>query len=181
MQALERNDPKAAYALLDPEVQARTSTQEFTHRWTTHATERSHLVVRMQASAPRNVRATLESTSATHDGRVLRWLEHGGHHYIVSGLPLLPNTSTPAQTVGALATALRRLDWNAIRALVTPELAARLESDMDARARAVAAALAQPGAFELSGDLRRAVLRYAPGRAIILEQKADGWRVQAFE
>jgi hypothetical protein len=64
---------------------------------------------------------------------------------------------------------------------LAPELAESIRRDFAARAEAIDAALAKPGAIELSDDLRRAQLRYEPSRVITLEQTPQGWRITALE
>lgn len=178
-QALKRDDPGAAYALLAPEVQARISREQFTARW--HA-ERADLRAALAdfeamgtpADAPAPVRG---GTTVHPNGATLEWAEVGGRYLVVSGVPGLPDTSTPAQAIRAFIAALRAADLAAIEALLTDELRGRLAEDWEDRITAIEARLAEPGAVELSSDNKQALLRYEGGHALTLEQSDHGWKI----
>ena len=72
---------------------------------------------------------------------------------------------------------MRTANLDEIRALLADDLAARLDEDWEARAKAIEEALETPGALELSSDLKRAALHYEPQRTIVLEQTPQGWRI----
>jgi hypothetical protein len=176
--ALAKNDAKAAYRLLAPEVRKQLSYAEFERRWKAQTTER-----KAAAKAASNVKVepVLEGTTVHEGGRVLRWTEVGGRYYVVSGLPGSPQTATPAQTIRALIAAVRTTDLTRVRSLLGDELADAIGEDWQARVEAMEAALDRPGAIELSADLRRAELRYEQGRVLTLEQTPRGWRITTLE
>lgn len=176
-QALKRDDPDAAYALLSPELQARTPRAEFRARWQAQTRERAAAQTAL-ASLPPAQRAAIAGGQTVHGDRVLTWVDVAGRYQIVDGLPGLPNSSTPAQTIRAFLAAVRG-DFRNLEALVSDELAARLRDDWGRRATLIEALLEQPGAIEYSSDMQRAVLRYEPGRALTLEQTPAGWRLTA--
>jgi hypothetical protein len=178
--ALRRDDPDAAYALLAPSVQATTTREAFRARWKASAAERA-AALKALGDLPKTHARAIPAGQTVHGDAVLRWAEVGGRYQIVQGLPGLPDTSTPAQTIRAFLTALRAADLHTLEALVDDDLAARLRDDWNRRATAIEALLGQPGAIEFSSDMQRAVLRYEPGRALTLEQTDVGWRLTALQ
>lgn len=179
-QALRRDDPDAAYALLAPSVQATTTREAFRARWKSAASERAAALAAI-GDLPKTHTRAIAGGQTVHGDRVLTWTEVGGRYQIVQGLPGLPDTSTPAQTIRAFLTALRAADLHTLEALVDDDLAARLRDDWNRRTTAIEALLNQPGAIEYSSDMQRAVLRYEPGRALTLEQTPAGWRLTALQ
>jgi hypothetical protein len=179
-QALRRDDPDAAYALLSSELQATTSRAAFRARWQAQAAERKAALTALTALPPA-YRAPIASGQTVHGKHVLTWAEVAGTYQIVGGLPGLPDTSTPAQAIRAFLAAVRRADLHTLEMLVSDDLASRLRDDWERRASAIEALLDQPGALEFSSDMQRAVLRYEPGRALTLEQTTVGWRLTALQ
>ena len=179
-QALKRDDPDAAYALLSPELQARTPRAEFRTRWKAQAGERAAAQTAL-TNLPKAQHAAISGGQTVHADRILTWAEVAGGYQIVAGLPGLPDSSTPAQTIRALVAAIRGADLRNLEALVSDELAARLRDDWGRRTALIEALLEQPGAIEYSSDMQRAVLRYESGRALTLEQSPAGWRLTALQ
>lgn len=181
LSALEKNDPKAAYALLAPEARARGDYATFLARWKADAKERAAT----KASAkklPSALREPVKGGTSVHDGgAVLTWAEIGGRWLVTSGLPGDRVAATPAEAIRGFVAAARTADLAGVQRYLAPELAESIRRDFAARVEAIDAALAKPGAIELSDDLRRAQLRYEPSRVITLEQTPQGWRITALE
>jgi hypothetical protein len=177
--ALERDDPKAAYALLSPDLQAQTPYPQFAARWKSQASERAALLA--AAKRDRTLPASYRGATVHDGGRVVEWAKVDGRYYVTAGLPGRPLTSTPAQTVRALITAVRTTDFTKLQALLGDDLAQSVAEDWKARTEAMEAALDRPGAIELSADLQRAELRYESNRVLTLEQSPDGWRITSLE
>lgn len=181
VEALQKDDPAAAYALLGPEMQAQVPYETFEARWRAQKAEHE-AIAKAASKRPASLDAPVYGGTTVHDdGRVLRWAKAGDRYYVVDGLPGLPQTSTPAQTIRALIVAVRTTDFSAIRSLLGDELAKAIDEDWQARVEAMEAALDHPGAIELSPDLRRAELRYEPNRVLTLEQTTSGWRITGLE
>lgn len=179
-QALRKDDPDAAYALLGPHVQATTTREAFRARWKAESAERAQAQTALR-DLPKTHQRPIPGGQTVHGDRVLRWVEVGGRYQIVDGLPGLPDTSTPAQAIRAFLSALRAADLHTLESLVDDDLASRLADDWNRRATAIETLLAQPGALEFSNDMQRAVLRYEPGRALTLEQTPVGWRLTSLQ
>lgn len=180
-QALIKDDPQAAYALLSPEAQAKTPYDAFAARWRADAAERS-ATVEAAREMPPDQRGVTRSGSTVHPGgHVLQWTEVGGRYVVTAGLPGRPQAATPAQAIRSFIAAVRRADLDEVRGLLTDELASALEEDWQARVDAIEAALEEPGTLELSGDFQRAALRYEPQHAVTLRQTPAGWRIMSLQ
>lgn len=178
--ALARDDADAAYALLSPELRATTSKAAFVARWKAQAEERTAAAAAIDGLPPA-LKPALKAGETVHDATVLRWVEVDGRYQIVSGLPGLPDLSTPAGAVRALIAALRSADLSALSALMTDDLSVRLRDDWNRRADLLEQVLTQPGAIEYSTGMQRAILRYEPGHSLTLEQTPQGWRIHALQ
>jgi hypothetical protein len=175
--ALRADDPAAAYALLAPEVRAAVSYEEFEARWKADAAEHEAAIAAAESLDPATT-ATLHGGTTMHaGGRVLRWTQVDDELLVVDGLPGRPDTSTPAQTIRAFVAAVRRADLTEVRGLLGEALVEAVDEDWSERVDAIERALEEPGALDLSADLRRAELRYEAGHAVTLEQTAEGWRI----
>lgn len=175
--ALRSDDPEAAYALLAPDVQARTDLAEFRARWAENQARHEGALEAINALDDDHETAVLTGTT-THDGGVLiHWAHTSMGFLVVDGLPGIPDTSTPAATARALVAALRGISDVQLERVLATDMLERLGEDWSARADAIEAALEQPGSISYSPDNSRAVLQYGAGRAITFEQTSAGWRV----
>jgi hypothetical protein len=181
VEALEAGDPKAAYALLAPQVRATVPYDRFESRWRAATTERAETIAGTKRLDDAHRQPVYAGTTAHAGGRVLQWIALDDRYVVVSGLPGIARTTTPAQAVRALIEAVRTTDLSRIRAMLGDAFAHAVQEDWEARAEAMEAALDRPGAIELSSDLRRAELRYEPNRVLTLEQTPAGWRVTSLE
>ncbi|MDC0719313.1 hypothetical protein [Nannocystis bainbridge] len=178
--ALAADDPAAAYALLSPELRAATSKAAFAARWKAQAGERSAARAAIETLPPA-LEAPLRGGETVHDGAALAWAFVGGRYQVVSGLPGLPDLSTPASAIRAFLAAVRRADLGALSALLADDLSSRLRDDWNRRADLLEQLLKQPGSIEYTPGMERAILRYEPGRALTLEQTPQGWRIVALQ
>jgi hypothetical protein len=177
--ALERDDPDAAYELLTRELQAQTTRDEFRARWRGHAAEHKKIATEIRSQdAPAPVYAA--RTIHEHDV-ILRWVKIDGAYQIVDGLPGVANISTPAAAIRSLIAAIRASDTQALAALIGDDLAEEIRDAWRRRAETLEDLVAQPGAIEFTPNMRRALLRYEPGRALTLEQSPGGWKIISLE
>lgn len=174
------DDPAAAYALLSPELQATVSKEEFVARWKAQSAERAAARAALQ-TVPPALAAPVRGGEAFHDGAIVSWAVVGGRYQVVSGLPGLPDLSTPTSAIRAFIAAVRRADLGAISALLADDLSSRLRDDWNRRADLLEQLLRQPGAIEYTSGMERAILRYEPGKALTLEQTPRGWRIVALQ
>ncbi len=179
--AVRADDPAAAYALLALDVRARVDYPSFLARWKADDAERRD-TLDSAARLPRKDIVASHAATTVHDGGlVLRWAHTGDRWLLTGGLPPAARTSTPAEAIRGFIAALGSTPLGDAQQFLAPELADGLREDWASRAEAVEAALARPGALELSDDLQRAQLRYAPQRVIVLEQTPRGWAIVSLE
>lgn len=181
LKALDDDDPAAAYALLAPEVQAKTPYPEFEARWRADKKEHEAMLAAAKAMDDRLRTAILGGTTVHEGGHVLTWTQIDGEYVVTSGLPGRVHTATPAAAIRAFIAAVRSADWDEVTALMTDDLAAELRRDWERRADAIEAALQKPGTLQLSSDLHRAFIRYDPQHVLTLEQTAAGWRIVSLQ
>lgn len=181
LDALRKDDPQAAYALLAPDVRARVDYPSFLARWKADGAERKATLEAAKAIDRSRVVAGHTATTVHDDGVVLRWAKLDDRWFVTGGLPPASRASTPAEAIRGFLAALAQGPLGHARSFLSAELADALREDWAARTEAIEAALARPGAVELSEDLRRAQLRYEPQRVIVLEQTPRGWAITRFE
>lgn len=175
--ALRADDPDAAYALLAPEVQARTDIEHFRTRWANNQKQHES-ALKAITDIDEDRRAPILTGTTTHEGGVvIHWAHTSAGFMIIDGLPGIPDTSTPAATARALISVLRGIARPQLERVLTTEVLQSFGEDWSARADAIEAALEQPGSLSYSADTSRAVLRYAGGRSITFEQTNEGWRI----
>lgn len=175
--ALANDDAQAAWDLLAPQTRERMNYAEFEKRWKANRAERKDALAAMRELPPEARVAVLDGTTTHASGRVLTWTKVDGDWLVVSGVPGIADTSTPSAAVRALVAALRRGELLELSSIVTPELLEQVGEQWLARANLIEEALQTPGALTVSHDGARAVLRYARGHAITLQQTPKGWRV----
>lgn len=188
LDALKADDPKRAYDLLAPEVRAKVDYASFVARWKADAAERKATLEqakttddkRSNRDAPKHV-ASHTATTVHDGGVVLHWAKVGDDWLVTGGLPPAARATTPAEAIRGFLAALGRAPLGNAQRFLSPELADALREDWASRTEAIEAALAKPGAIELSEDLLRAQLRYEPQRVIVLEQTPQGWTITSVE
>jgi len=180
MDALRRDDPSAAYALLSPELQATLPRAEFDARWKAQAAEHRAILAAREPNPPP---IAYRGTTVHEGGRILVWAAAPGNKafYVESGLPSQARLDTPAAAIRTFLAAIRQADRTLLLAVLHDDLRTALREDWESRVAAMEAALQRPGALEVSADRRRAELRYAQGRALRLEHGTAGWQVTGLE
>ncbi|HGG56299.1 MAG TPA: hypothetical protein ENK31_00710 [Nannocystis exedens] len=179
--AINRDDPAAAYALLSPELQARISPEEFALRWARQAEDREAAAADLEALPPAQAQPLYRGQTLHSNGAELRWSYASGAYQIYAGLPGQADISTPAQALRSFIAAIRSADFTALEVLLSEDLRARLGDEWQARVDAIEERLAEPGAIELSPDNQQALLRYDRGRAVALVQSPHGWQITSFQ
>ncbi len=175
--ALRSNDADAAWDLLAPEVQARTSPKQFRDRWAADKAQHEVALAALDALGDDRKAAILTGTTTHEGGAVLRWTYTDLGFLVIEGLPGVPDTSTPASTARALIAGLRGISVIQLERVLSAAMLERLGEDWKARADAIEKALELPGSLSYSADNSRAVLQYGAGRAITFEQTTQGWRI----
>lgn len=179
--ALEADDPKLAYALLDPSVRSTVPYADFEARWRRDTAERAAALRAARSLDEDQRRAIHHGTTVHRGGRTLSWAEVDGRYVVTSGLPGIPQTQTPTQAVRALVAALRQTDFRAVRALLSDDLETAFAEDWQSRVTAIEEALERVDPVRVSDDETRAELPYGRGKAIRLERTERGWQIASLE
>ncbi len=179
--AITRDDPATAYALLSPELQARMGPKEFTQRWARQAEDREAAAADLEALPPAQALPLYRGTTLHPNGAELSWSYASGAFQINAGLPGFADISTPAQALRSFIAAIREADFTALEALISEDLRARLSDEWQARVDAIEERLEEPGAIELSPDSKQALLHYDQGRDIALTQRPQGWQITSLQ
>lgn len=181
LDALEDDDADAAYDLLSPAAQAEISREAFKSMWSEAKGQRTRQEQQLGSLDKEDKSPVMFATTTHGADKILHWAEVDGHYRIVSGLPGLPDRSTPRTTLLGFVAAASSDRLENLATYLAPDLADALREEWEARGDAIVEALALPGSPEVSPDRTRAVLRYAPGRRIVLERADDGWRIVLLE
>jgi len=181
LDALAKDDPKRAYEMLAPQVRAKVDYTSFEARWRADAAERKATLAQAKSLGDGKHVASHTATTVHEGGIVLHWAKVGDDWLVTGGLPPAARATTPAEAIRGFLAALGRAPLGAAQRFLSPELADALREDWATRTEAIEAALAKPGAIELSEDLLRAQLRYEPQRVIVLEQTPQGWAITAID
>jgi hypothetical protein len=181
LDALKDDDPKRAYELLAPEVRAKVDYASFAARWKADTAERKATLEQAKKLGANKHVASHTATTVHDGGTMLHWAKVGDAWVVTGGLPPAARATTPAEAIRGFLAALGTAPLGNAQKFLSPELADALREDWAARAEAIEAALAKPGAIELSEDLLRAQLRYEPQRVIVLEQTPQGWTITSIE
>lgn len=168
--AVERDDPRAAYALLSPRVQSETEWTQFERKWRDNRAELTEVARGIRDT---DVEGNANARLALGDGEtVVMVLEDGGWR-LAGGVMDAQALATPLDTVAELRRALSRQSLPALLRVLSVERraawAAAFEQSM--------AATADP--LDLSVEVRgdQAVVRTTGGGQILLKREAGQWHV----
>ena len=183
-QALERDDPQAAYALLSPVLQQGLPREQFVEQWREQQPERREqarqLAQLLDERGPLRRRESLSS-------RALLTLPHGAQLVVVptggSFRVLDPDLQsvrarTPEDALRLLLLAVEQRSYPALLRLLSTSERQNLEAELRERLERLRGALSRGLAPEVNGD--RARLLYDPRFFIELKREPDGWRVADF-
>jgi len=173
--ALERNDARAAYALLAPPVRAHTSEADFAARWRSSTEERRAQAAELRASL-RGPRAIDEWAAVVFPdgGRVPLARDDDGWRLTSTALGEA-HAATPVEALRQLAQALEARRFDLVVNLLGEPLRSEVERQLRERLEQLRAALDQGRELEVVGD--RARLQYGPGFRIDLHRQGGEWRI----
>ena len=183
-QALDRDDPQAAYALLSPALQQSLPREQFIELWREQRPER--LEQARQLGQLLDERGQLRRREAL-SSRALLTLPHGAQLAVVpaasSWRVLEPDlqavrAQTPEDALRLLLLAVEQRSYPAVLRLLTVSERQTLEAELRERLERLRAALSRGQTPEVNGG--RARLSYDPRFFIELKKEPDGWRVADF-
>ncbi|MDH5675570.1 MAG: hypothetical protein OEZ06_25835 [Myxococcales bacterium] len=168
--AVRDDDPAAAYALLDPELQAELTRERFDAQW---RDSRKELLQWQMAVARRDVEAKARARVELENGEevVLR-LEQGAWR-LEGGILDAQAGATPLDTVAALRRALRRQSLPALLALLSRERRAAWQAAFEESLAATEDPLDLR--VEIKGD--EAIVHLSGGGEVHLKKEAGRWRI----
>ncbi len=177
-QAIAKNDPHAAYALLSSALRARTSEADFTLQW---KAAQADLSAQQEAlHGPLTVRRAEGDLS---DGRAWPLVRDPDRWRIASTRPLEPGGDTPEDALRRLVAAVEARDFDAVVALLAEPLRTTLEQALADRLARLKAAIRR-GAFDATGASSSAGsaarIRYDPRYHLDLVEENGRWRVADF-
>jgi len=173
--AIERDDPRAAYALLAADVKQRTSEADFTARWRAAVEERKAQQADLAAAVAAG-HVTERARVVRPDGRAgVVVLESSGWR-VTNPRSSEPGPQTPEEAVRRFARALELRSVDALLALLSDPLRSLVEHELDERLTRLKKALGQP--VTVDGDHAR--LFYDPRFHVDLKRENGTWRVADF-
>lgn len=179
--AIENDDPDAAYELLSEDAQRRVDRAAFRAHWAQHRAELEQTAAEIRTLDPAARHPVWYGETTHPSGRTLRWVAVDGRYRVIDGLPGQLDLSTPERAVAALVVALRQRVPAPIAHLATDDLAERINRRWLDTAEAIESALTDPRALEVSDDGTRAVLTYGTGQHLVLRRVGAQWRVDELE
>jgi hypothetical protein len=172
--ALEKDDPKAAYALLSPRVQKDLPYAEFEKQWKETAAERQR-----QAAAMGKETGPLEASAvvALDDGKKARLLREKARWRLEAPLISSSRADTPQEAARLFAAALEDRSFPAVMKLLTPTRRDGIDAQIDAFVAGLRANVGRE--VTITGDV--AIIEWREGSRVYKitlkrDEKGD-WRV----
>jgi hypothetical protein len=165
--ALQRNDPRAAYALLSSDEQRRLSFDEFSLRWRAAELERASLV----RAEPQVV---AERALVSRSGQGLALVREPGGWRLESARSTEPGLRSAADLLEELRRAFERRDGVALLRFLSPSLREAVERELTDRIGGLRDLSSRP----LPTEADRLRLRYGSRFWVELERVDGGWRVR---
>jgi len=173
--ALERDDPRAAWALLAADARQRSSEADFTARWRATVEERKAQQAELAAAVAAG-HVTEQARVVRPDGRAgFAVLEPAGWR-VTNPRSSEPGPQTPEEALRRFARALELRSFDALLALLSDPLRGLVERELDERLTLLKKALGQP--VTVDGDHAR--LLYDPRFHVDLKRENGAWRVADF-
>jgi hypothetical protein len=173
-QAIERDDPRAGYALLSPRVRKGLSFVEFERQWKESAAERKRQAGAL-AATPTGVEAVAEVTLA--DGKKTRLSRDKAFWRLETPLVSASRASTPQEALRLFAAALEDRSFPAVMRLFTSTRRDGLDAELDAF---VAGLRGNVGREIIITGGDRAIIEWREGQKVyklVLKKENGEWRI----
>ncbi len=181
LKALEKDDPEGAYRLLDPQLRAQLSLEEFKSQWEANQPFHAATIAEIQAVRPEKSHVALQATALYRGGKSLRWAQIGPQYLIVSGLPQKLDTSTPNASIRSLLAVMNRVENGSMGQLFSPEVGEQRRAEWLLRSQAIEKALEDENNIKLNETEDRAEFVYGESKRILLHSTETGWRIYRAE
>ena len=174
--AVEKNDPRAAYALLSPRVRKDLTYAEFERQWKLTAEERSHQAAALSAGPGESTEVGAAAEVSLEDGKKTRLVREKKLWRLEQPLLTSSRASTPQEAMRLFATALEDRNFFAVMRMLT----STRKDGMGAFLDGFVAGLRSNVGREITINNDRAVIEWKEGSKTwkITLKKEDGeWRV----
>lgn len=171
VEAAERGDADAAYALLSKGQKERLTLEEIRRAFRENPDELREEAQSLRRLLGVQIPATAEVPTA--DGGVAVLVLEKGRWRVAGGVGHAESLRTPRQTVVALRRALQRRSYDAVMRLLARSSRATVEDEV----RRLLESLEDPDALVIEIDGDRATIEYEPGHVLTLEREDGEWRV----
>ncbi len=173
--ALERDDPHAAFALLAPSLRAHGEA-DFAARWKASRAERLAEAGALRAALHGGAPPVEEWAAVVFpDGARVPLTRDGDGWRLTTTALGEAHAGTPVEALRQLAHALEQRRFDLVLNLLGEPLRAEVERQIRERLEQLRAALDQGREVEVTGD--RARLRYGPGFHVDLRRQGGEWRI----
>ena len=176
--AIAKNDPHAAWALLAAPLRARIHAEEFALQWKAAAADLS-----AQEEALHQAHAARRASGELTDGRAWPLMRDADRWRVASPHPFEPGGDTPEDAVRRLIAAVDARDFDAVVALLAEPLRTTIEQALGDRVSRLKTALRRGGIEAAGGPSASgstARLRYDPRYHLDLVQENGRWRIADF-
>jgi hypothetical protein len=168
--ALERDQPQAAYALLDPELRAELARERFLRLWRENRAELAELGERFSRTT---AAAVARADAELEDGEQIALVLEDGRWHIAGGVLDAQALSTPLDAVAELRRALLRQSLPSLLRVLSRERRAAWAAAFEKSIEATSDPLDLR--VEINGD--DAIVHLTGGGEIHLKREAGRWQV----
>ncbi len=172
--ALERDDPKAAWASLSSATRAQAPEGDFIARWRASPTERAQQVAWLRARLAGGPPSQWAAVVFTDGTRIPLTHDADGWRLGTTALGEARAT-TPEEALRAFARAVEERRFDQLLGLLAEPLRGEVERQLRERIERLQAALQKGAAIEVNGD--RARLQYDPRFRLDLRRQDGQWRI----
>ncbi len=170
--AIDADQPVAAYALLDEGLRRQMTQAEFVSRWRELRAELKVQAGLIRAALAKPIAARAVLTYPTGP-RAQLTLERGSDWKLEEGIAVAPGAATPIEAIRAFIRAVESRSYEAVMRTLAKSVRENIERDVQERISKLKAALNQE--IEVTGN--RARLQYDPKFRIELMNEDGQWRV----
>ena len=173
--AINANQPAAAYALMDESVRRQMTLSEFVARWKSVQPELKEQAVQLRESLAKPIKARAQITYLT--GTRASLLLDESRWQIDEGIAVTVATATPIDALRAFVRAVEQRSYDAVMKLLAKQVRENIERDIGERLSKLKQSLNQE--IEVTGN--RARLQYDPRYKIELTNEDGQWKVLDFD
>ena len=173
--AINANQPAAAYALMDESVRRQMTLSEFVARWKSVQPELREQAAQLRETLAKPIKARAQLTYPTGTRATL--LLDDSRWQLDEGIAVTVATATPIDALRAFVRAVEQRSYDAVVKLLAKQVRENIERDIGERLSKLKQSLNQE--IEVTGN--RARLQYDPRYKIELTNEDGQWKVMDFD